>query len=321
MSEEHLVRLKRILTALLMLSPCRVDECLEYISTILNVQADEVLCIIEKELELEKLVVVSENRIDVTDKALKKIEEVGIDKEVVEVMMKRKALIINPITFSLSLPRLTRLEFRSPDIKEVIGLIERIELKPPQLPHYGPRLMELNMSKPDTNKALFTSKISLITLDKPRAKLIKINVEKPKAMLIPITVKPFSIQLKPPKLIAIDKSVSVKVLQLLRELKPIVINVGKPKLINLNVQRSISPPEGELIKVEDVADVLELFDFGEELKDVARLVLGIVTYDRPVIVVAIKSKDQDYVNALRHILRTLHRITTCLLYTSPSPRD
>jgi len=104
--------------------------------------------------------------------------------------------------------------------------------------------------------------------------------------------------------------VNVKVLQLLRELKPIVIDVGKPKLINLNVQRSISPPEGELIKVEDVADVLELFDFGEELKDVARLGLGIVTYDRPVIIVAIKSKDQDYVNALRHILRTLHRIAT-----------
>jgi len=85
---------------------------------------------------------------------------------------------------------LIQLEFRSPDIKEVISLIKRIEFKPLQLPHYRPRLIELNMLKPDVSKALFMSKISLITLDKPRVKLIKINVEKPKAMLIPITVKP-----------------------------------------------------------------------------------------------------------------------------------
>ena len=317
MSEEHLVKLKRILTALLMLSPCRVDECVEYISSILNAQDDEVLHIIERELEPEKLMTMSENRIFVTEEGLKKIEEVGIDEEVVETLMKRRALAISPISFSPSLPRLIQLDFRPPNIEEVTSLIKRIEFKSLQLPHYRPRLIELNMLKPDVSKALFMSKISLITLDKPRVKLIKIDVEKPKTMLIPITVnKPLFIQLKPPKLIAIDKSVNVKVLQLLREFKPIVIDVGKPKLINLDAQRiyvktsTISPPEGELIKVEDVADVLELFDFGEEFKDVARLGLGIVTYDRPVIIVAIKSKDQDYVNALRYILRTLHRIAT-----------
>jgi len=310
MSEERLAKLRRVLTALLMLSPCRIDECLEYISAILNAQDDEILHIIERELEPEKLVSMSENRIFIAEEGLKKIEEMGIDEKVVETLMRRRALTISLINFSPSLPRLIQLDFRPPNIEGVTSLIKRIGFKPLQLPHYRPRLIELNMLKPDVSKALFMPKISLITLDKPRIKLIKIDVEKSKAMLIPITVKPLFIQLKPPKLIAIDKSVSVKVLQLLREFKPIVIDVGKPKLINLNVQRSISPPEGELIRVEDVAYVLELFDFGEELKDVARLGLGIVTYDRPVIIVAIKSKDQDYVNALRHILRTLHRIAT-----------
>jgi hypothetical protein len=317
MDEENLAKLRRVLTALLMLSPCRVDECLEYISSILNAQDDEILHIIERELEPEKLVSMSENRIFIAEEGLKKIEEMGIDEKVVETLMRRRALTISPINFSPSLPRLIQLDFRPPNIEGVTSLIKRIGFKPLQLPHYRPRLIELNMLKPDVSKAFFMSKISLITLDKPRVKLIKIDVEKPKAMLIPITVnKPLFIQLKPPKLIAIDKNVSVKVLQLLREFKPIVIDVGKPKLINLDAQRiyvktsTISPPEGELIKVEDVADVLELFDFGEEFKDVARLGLGIVTYDRPVIIVAIKSKDQDYVNALRYILRTLHRIAT-----------
>jgi hypothetical protein len=299
-----------------MLSPCRVDECLEYISSILNAQDDEILHIIERELEPKKLVSMSENRIFVTEEGLKKIEEMGIDEKVVETLMRGRALTVSSIGFSPSLPRLIPLDFRPLNIEEVISLIKRIEFKPLQLPHYRLRLIELNMLKPDVSKAFFMSKISLITLDKPRVKLIKIDVEKPKTMLIPITVKPLFIQLKPPKLIAIDKNVNVKVLQLLREFKPIVIDVGKPKLMNLNAQRiyvktsTISPSEEELIKVEDVADILELFDFGEEFKDVARLGLGIVTYDRPVIIVAIKSKDQDYVNALRYILRTLHRIAT-----------
>jgi len=79
------------------LSPCRVDECVEYISAILNAQDDEVLRIIERELEPEKLVtVVSENRIAVTDKGLKKIEEVGIDEEVVENIDEEKSLDNQP---------------------------------------------------------------------------------------------------------------------------------------------------------------------------------------------------------------------------------
>jgi hypothetical protein len=51
MGEEYLVKLRLILTELLMLGLCRVDECLECIPAILNVQGNEVLRIIEGELE------------------------------------------------------------------------------------------------------------------------------------------------------------------------------------------------------------------------------------------------------------------------------
>jgi hypothetical protein len=143
---------------------------------------------------------------------LKKFEEVRIIEKVIETLMRRKALVISPMNISLSLPRLIQLDFRLPDIREVASLINRIEFKPLQLPHYRPKLIELNMLKPDACKALFTSKISLIALEKPRIKLVKLNVKKPKAMPIPITIEPLFIQLKLPKLIAINKSVNIKML-------------------------------------------------------------------------------------------------------------
>jgi hypothetical protein len=141
----------------------------------------------------------------------KKFEEVKIIGKAVETSMREKTLIISPINLSLSLPRLIQLNFRPPNIGEDASLINRIKSKPLQLSHYRPKLIELDILKPDAYKALFISKTSLIILEKPKIKLVKLNVKRPRTMPIPTTIKPLFIQLKLPKLIAINKSINTKI--------------------------------------------------------------------------------------------------------------
>ena len=244
------------------------------------------------ELEREGLVNVSKgNVVSITEKGREVLEHE------IDYMLKTMQSFIKSF-YELPKPKLVELNAVSLDTARLTNALRSItSLHHPILHLKPPSLESLDKEFPKVLQPLAVPKIMLTKMQGLRPCLIELDKSVDLKPYIPL-LKLVRLDIATPKLISMDRESHIDVMQL--ELRPPILNVSKPKLIEL---------EAVAIKLEEVADIFEaLFEVEEAEKREVDLGSEMIIYDRPILIVAIKCKNYDYVNTLRHILRILYRV-------------
>ena len=274
-----------ILTALATVGYSELDTLLRILKTVCQMPGEEVEQYV-RELESSGLISRLQGKLFITEKGVEALREVGVDEEIVRNILERVEITVQPFILPLHKPSLTGLEFTLIDVESLSSLVRLVSLSPLVLSVKRPRLIPLDISEllvEEIGKLFFeTPAPKLVSLVKPRVKLIELDNSQQVIGKSPlILVKPLTIKLRPPKLIDIDVSGEER----------------RARTLEL---------EEEEVSEDDVLSVLEGFFELEEPDDV----IGVagVMYDRPVIIIAIRPEDYEYIDVLRHILRVLYRI-------------
>jgi predicted transcriptional regulator len=253
-----------------------------------------------KELESEGLITRSQNRLLLTEKGLDTMRKTSIEEDIVKNLLENTKLPIK--LFHMPPPKLalSRLESTSIDAESLSTMTNLAVLKPLLIPGQKPKLTPLDTYKPmkdELIKWLFEIPVpKLINLTIPRPRLFQLNLEQISEEIKITPVKPFIIRFTKPKLASIDNSTTIQ--------QPTVPHTS-------SVEKPVSPRlaedyEDASISEGDVSDIIEGFFEVEEAED--KLGVAGIMYDRPVIIVAIRYKDYEYIDVLRYILRVLYRI-------------
>jgi len=296
--EEVRQRVKKyILTTLAAVGYSEVDAVLRILKMVCQAPEEEVKQYVV-ELESEGLISRLQDKLFITEEGVEVLRKVGVDEEIVKNVLERNEIVVQPLILPQHKPSLTRLELTPIDREGLSSLTRLANLSLLTLSITLPKLVLLDTSELSVKEVekLFSEIVpKLLSFPKPRLKLIKLDssqevIEK----TLFVSVKPLTIELKPPKLIVMEKSAP------LHQLTTPVSTGGEERKI-----RALELEEEE-VSEGDVSSVLESFFELEEPEDVVG-VAGVV-YDRPVIIVAVKPRDYEYIDVLRHILRVLYRI-------------
>jgi len=288
-----------ILTTLAIMGYSELSAILRILKTVCQIPEEEAERYI-KELESNGLIGKLQNKLFVTEKGVETLKEIGVDERVVENILAGVKITAPPFLLSLRKPSLTRLELAPIDAESLSNLVKLVDvnLKPLTPPLRRPRLIPLDTSELLVEKLpLETPVPKLVSLVKPRLKLTWLDSSQQAIEGLPLVlVNPLTIKLRPPKLINVDKSAFLHQLT-----TPITTSSEERELEAAKLEKA---EEG--ISEDHVSSILEGFFELEEPDDI----IGIsgVMYDRPVIIVAIKPINYEYIDILRHILRVLYRI-------------
>jgi DNA-binding MarR family transcriptional regulator len=244
------------------------------------------------ELEREGLVSVSKgNVVSITEKGREVLEhEIDYMLKVLQSFIKS--------SYELPKPKLVELNAVSLDTARLTNALRLItSLHHPILHPKPPSLESLDKEFPKVLQPLEVPKTLLTKMQGLRPCLIELDKSVNLKPHIPL-LKLVKLNTITPRLINMDKENHINVKQ--QMIQPPILNVSKPKLIDL---------DAVAIKLEEVADIFEaLFEVEEVEEREIDLGSSMIIYDRPVLIVAIKRRDYDYVNTIRHMLRVLYRI-------------
>jgi hypothetical protein len=295
--EEVRQRVKKyILTTLAAVGYSEVDAVLRILKMVCQAPEEEVKQYVV-ELESEGLISRLQDKLFITEKGVEVLRKVGVDEEIVKNVLERNEIVAQPLILPQHKPSLTRLELTPIDRESLSSLVKLASLSPLKLLVKPPKLVLLDTTELSVKEVenLFSEIVpKLMIFPKPRLKLIELDSSQEVIEPLPISVKPLTIELKPPKLIDMEKSTP------LHQLTASVSTGGEERRVG------VLELEEEEVCEGDVSSVLEEFFELEEPEDVIG-VAGVV-YDRPVVIVAIKPKDYEYIDILRHVLRVLYRI-------------
>ena len=253
-----------------------------------------------KELESEGLITRCQDRLLLTEKGLDTMRKTSIEEDIVKNLLENIELPIKLFNMPPPKPTLSRLESTPIDAESLSTMTNLVVLKPLLIPGQKPKLTPLDTYKPvkdELIKWLFEIPVpKLINLTMPRPRLFQLNLEQISEEIKITPVKPFIIRFTKPKLVSIDNSATIQ--------QPAVPRTS-------SVEKPVSPRlaedyEDASISEGDVSDIIEGFFEVEEPED--KLGVAGIMYDRPVIIVAIKYRDFEYIDVLRYILRVLYRI-------------
>ena len=318
-SENKLRRRRIILTVLDVYKQPELHRLINVLNRVHNLSYEEVVKEL-KFMESEGLVRISEDTVALTSKGVEVVKEVGVDENLAKNAMEQLLVAVKPFLVAPALlkPRLDRLD---------AGLLDAKALKkpiyvfiPPKLSIHYPRVEKLDTLIPlreDLSKTITLIHSIQIVSGRSKPKLTELDrgvVEK----FVGVDVKPLSIKVQNVKLTNLDKEFEVKGMHSIATVKPFLLAIPKPVRATLNSQEptvkhevtvsGVQKVEGKSVDIDEVADVIELFEFKEFEEIEPSFGLSTVVWDRPVIIVATKPKNYDYVDILRHILRILYRV-------------
>jgi hypothetical protein len=319
-SKSRLSRRRRgILSILATYKQFELPKLIHILNTIYGAPHEEVVQDL-KTMEAEALVKISRDAVELTSKGMEVIKEVGIDEDVIKNVLERLSVTTKPLSIASVLlrPKLSRLDAVPLDAEALKKVA--YTSTPPKL-----SLLHLKIGKLDTSMLQYSDLSKLSTLISPiqvtssrsRPKLTELDrgvLEKP----ISVIAKLLSIKLQSVKLVSLDRESEVEGVSRIIAVKPLLLTIPRPALITPNyqelaVKHEVKVPEVEEeedVDVNEVAGVLELFEFKEPEELEPGFGLATAVWDRPVIIIAIKPKNHeyDYVDSLRYILRTLYRV-------------
>ena len=253
-----------------------------------------------KELESEGLITRSQGRLLLAEKGLETVRKTGIEEDIAKNLLENTELPIK--LFHMPPPKLalSRLESTPIDTVSLSNMTSLATLKLLLVSGKKPKLTPLDIHVPvkdELIKWLLEIPVPrLINLTIPRPRLSQLNLEPVGEEIKFIPIKPFIIRFTKPRLASIDNSATIQ-----QSTVPRISSVEKPVS-----SRLAEDYEDASISEGDVSDIIEGFLEVEEAED--KLGVAGIMYDRPVIIVAIRYKDYEYIDVLRYILRVLYRI-------------
>ena len=253
-----------------------------------------------RELESEGLVSRSHGRLRLTEKGLDTIRKMDVEEDIIKGLLESAELPIKLFHMPLHKSTLLRLESTPIDAESLSNMTDLIVLKPPLILGKKTKLIPLDAHVPmkkELAKWLFEIPVpKLISLATPRPKLTQLNLELVGGEAQVIPVRPFIIKFTKPRLAPMDNSVAMQ------QPRMPPASSGEKSVSS----RVVENYEDAGISEGDVSDVIEGFFDVEEAED--KLGVAGIMYDRPVIIVAVKYRDYEYIDVLRYILRVLYRI-------------
>jgi predicted transcriptional regulator len=253
-----------------------------------------------RELESEGLVSRSHGRLRLTEKGLDTIRKMDVEEDIIKGLLESAELPIKLFHMPLHKSTLLRLESTPIDAESLSNMTDLIVLKPPLILGKKTKLIPLDAHVPmkkELAKWLFEIPVpKLISLATPRPKLTQLNLELVGGEAQVIPVRPFIIRFTKPRLVPMDNSVAMQ------QPRMPPASSGKKSVSS----RVVENHEDAGISEGDVSDIIEGFFDVEEAED--KLGVAGIMYDRPVIIVAVKYRDYEYIDVLRYILRVLYRI-------------
>jgi hypothetical protein len=317
-SENTLRRRRSILTVLAICKQFELSRLINILNLVHNLSHEEVVREL-RFMESEGLVRISGDTVALTSKGVEVVKGVGVDENLAKNIIEQLLVVTKPflVTPALLKPRVGRLDVGLLDVEALKKTI--YVFTPPKLSIHYPRVEKLDTSTPpheDLSKLIALAHPMQIVLSRSKPKLAELDrnvVEK----LVSVVIKPLLIKLQSVKLTSLDKGSEVESMSRIIAVKPLLLAIPKPVRVALDSQEPAVKHEvavseiqkgEESVDVDEVADILELFEFKEfgELRPSFGLATAFL--DRPLIIIAIKPKNYDYVDILRYILRTIYRI-------------
>jgi hypothetical protein len=253
-----------------------------------------------KELESEGLITRSQGRLLLAEKGLETVRKTGIEEDIAKNLLENTELPIKLFHMPPPKPALSRLESTPIDTVSLSNMTSLATLKLLLVSGKKPKLTPLDIHVPvkdELIKWLLEIPVPrLINLTIPRPRLSQLNLEPVGEEIKFIPIKPFITRFTKPRLASIDNSATIQ-------------QSTVPRISS--VEKSVSPKLAEDyedvgISEGDVSDIIEGFFEIEEAED--KLGVAGIIYERPVIIVAIRYRDYEYIDVLRYILRVLYRI-------------
>jgi hypothetical protein len=285
-----------VFSAIAILGYCELRRFLHLVNSVYQISGEEIEQYL-KELEFDGLVKVSEDRVFISSKGVEAIKEVGLDEESVNTLLKSFAITVKPILMSLHLPKLlTKLDSSFLRAEDIHKLVHEVEITPPMLLLQLPKVIQLDTYKPPIEYLSESPEVlTMIDLVKPKLKLLKLDKEYLVIESSEVFVKPISIELEAPKLVDMSRAIPT---------------IPESRRETPTQQATILETLKEEVSYgNEVADVLEgFFEVEEGGERDIRSGLATVTYDRPVVIVAVKPENREYIDVLRHFLHVTYRI-------------
>jgi hypothetical protein len=317
-SENTLRRRRSILTVLAVYKQLELPRLINILNLVYSLSHEEIVQEL-KFMESEGLVKSSGDTVALTSKGVEVVKEVGVDENLAKNAIEQLLVVAKPflVTSALLKPELGRLDVWLPDAEALKKTI--YVFTPPKLSIHYPRVEKLDTSIPlheDLSKLITLMHSMQIVLSRSKPKLAELDrnvLEK----LVSVVIKPLLIKLQSVKLTSLDKGSEVESMSRIITVKPLLLAIPKPVRVTFNSQEPAMKhevadfniqKEEESADVDEVADALELFEFKEFEELRSSLGLATAVWDRPLIIIAIKPKNYDYVDILRHILRIIYRI-------------